>query len=184
MKCEGCVNHHVTMDVTNTGNWQRARQTGNEKSIIVRCYIRVLIYDVPSRKRGDLEIKCKMADDEVLQLTLVHGQKNSRWRGQQHKDSNGILGGSRGHHRRYLHLFTTYFHHYIQNIQIYSTVIAKTQIGAQGENPEQRFQDGYHMVKFEMRGQNLRNFLRPHTNSLKLVITIDRNHFVPFSESS
>ena len=31
MKCEGCVNHHVTMDVTNTGNWQRARQTGNEK---------------------------------------------------------------------------------------------------------------------------------------------------------
>ena len=31
MKCEGCVNHHVTMDVTNTGNWQRAQQTGNEK---------------------------------------------------------------------------------------------------------------------------------------------------------
>ena len=54
-------------------------------------------------------------------------------------DSNGILGGSRGHHRRYLHLFTTYFHNYIQNIQIYSTVIAKTQIGAQGDNPEQRF---------------------------------------------
>ena len=72
----------------------------------------------------------------------------------------------------------------IQNIQIYSTVIAKTQIGAQGENPEQRFQDGYHMVKFETRGQNLRNFLRPHTNSLKLVITIDQNQFVPFSESS
>ena len=78
----------------------------------------------------------------------------------------------------------TYLHKYIQNIQIYSTVIAKTQIGAQGENPEQRFQDGYHMVKFETRGQNLRNFLRPHTNSLKLVITIDRNQFVPFSESS
>ena len=31
MKCEGCVNHHVTMDVTNTGNWQRAQQTENEK---------------------------------------------------------------------------------------------------------------------------------------------------------
>ena len=70
------------------------------------------------------------------------------------------------------------------NIQIYSTVIAKTQISALGENPEQRFQDGYHMVKFETRGQNLRNFLRPHTNSLKLVITIDQNQFVPFSESS
>ena len=64
---------------------------------------------------------------------------HSRWRGQEHEDSNGILGGSRGHHRRYLHLFTTYFHNYIQNIQIYSTVIAKTQIGAQGDNPEQRF---------------------------------------------
>ena len=109
---------------------------------------------------------------------------HSRWRGQQHEDSNGILGGSRGHHRRYLHLFTTYFHNYIQNIQIYSTVIAKTQIGGQGENPEQCFQDGYHMVKFETRGQTLRNFLRPHTNSLKLVITIVRNQFVPFSESS
>ena len=44
-----------------------------KKIIIVRCYIRVIIYDVPSRKRGDLGIKCKMADDEVLQLTLVHG---------------------------------------------------------------------------------------------------------------
>ena len=109
---------------------------------------------------------------------------HSRWRGQQHEDSNGILGGPRGHHRRYLHLFTTYFHNYIQNIQIYSTVIAKTQIGAQGENPDQCFQDGYHMVKFETRGQNLRNFLRPHTNSLKLVITIDQNQFVPFKESS
>ena len=88
---------------------------------------------------------------------------HSRWRGQQHEDSNGILGGSRGHHQGHLHLFTTYLHKYIQNIQIYSTVIAKTQIGAQGENPEERFQDGYHMVKFETQGQNLRNFLRPHT---------------------
>ena len=34
----------------------------------------------------------------------------------------------------------TNLHNYIQNIQIYSTVIAKTQIGAQGENPEQRSQ--------------------------------------------
>ena len=39
---------------------------------------------------------------------------HSRWRGQQHEDSNGILGGSRGHHRRHLHLFTTYLHKYIQ----------------------------------------------------------------------
>ena len=109
---------------------------------------------------------------------------HSRWRGQQHEDSNRIFGGSRGHHRRHLHLFTTYLHKYIQNIQIYSTVIAKTQIGAQGENPEQRFQDGYHMVKFETRGQNLRNFIRLHTNSLELVITIDQNQFVPFLESS
>lgn len=31
MKCQACVNHHVTMDVTNNGNWQRAQQTGNEK---------------------------------------------------------------------------------------------------------------------------------------------------------
>ena len=31
MKCQACLNHHVTMDVTNNGNWQRARQTGNEK---------------------------------------------------------------------------------------------------------------------------------------------------------
>ena len=84
----------------------------------------------------------------------------------------------------YLQLIYTNIYKYIQNIQIYSTVIAKTQIGAQGENPDQRFQDGYHMVKFETRGQNLRNFLRPHTNSLKLVITIDQNQFVPFKESS
>ena len=56
----------------------------------------------------------------------------------------------------------------MQNIQIYSTVIAKTQISAQRENAEQRFQDGYHAVKFETRGQNLRNFLRALTNSLKL----------------
>ena len=65
----------------------------------------------------------------------------------------------------YLQLIYTNIYKYIQNIQIYSTVIAKTQIGAQGENPDQRFQDGYHMVKFESRGQNLRNFLRPHTKT-------------------
>ena len=107
-----------------------------------------------------------------------------RWRGQQHEDSNGILGGSRGHHRRHLHLFTTYLHNFFQKIQIYSTVISKTQISAQRENAEQRFQNGYHAVKFETRGQNLCNFLWAHTNLLKLVITIDWNQFIPFSESS
>ena len=103
-------------------------------------------------------------------LLLTSPCFHSRWRGQQHEDSNGILGGSRGHHHRYLHLFTTYLHNYIQNIQIYSIVIAKTQTGAQGENPEQHFQAGYHAVKFEVWGQNLRNSLRPHMNSQKLFI--------------
>ena len=77
--------------------------------------------------------------DTLLTICSLHGCTDATARFSLRQDSNGILGGSRGHHRRYLHLFTTYFHNYIQNIQIYSTVIAKTQISAQGDNPEQRF---------------------------------------------
>ena len=142
---------------------------------------RVFLYFEPRHYSNHLfSSRLHWRNCSLLTLPCFHSQ----WRGQQHEDSNGILGGSRGHHHRYLHLFTTDLHNYIQNVQIYSTVIAKNQIGTQGDNPEQCFQGGYHVVKFEARGQNLHNSLRPHTNSLKLVITIDRNHFVPFSESS
>lgn len=77
---------------------------------------------------------------------------HSRWWGQQHEDSKGILSESTGHHHPIFTLIYNLFTKLSTKIQIYSTVIAKTQISSQRENGEQCFQDGHHAMKFKTQG--------------------------------